>query len=150
MVIDAGVARFQLPDAPFPFQGWVTPHFWPTAEGQVLLQNGQNSWKRALRCLVRCAPAIRIDGRLRCWSSALGGALSTRYATPMHDQFASFDHIICPGVMGTWCSSDLPPSGGTEGVVPFPIGGPGRHNHVSKGVPQLEFDAPFNRPTSTC
>jgi len=24
------------------------------------------------------------------------------------------------------CSSDLPPSGGAEGVVPYPIGGPGR------------------------
>ena len=52
----------------------VTPHFWPTAEGQVLLQNGQNSWKRALRCLVRCAPAIRIDRRLRAKPSALGAA----------------------------------------------------------------------------
>ena len=64
---------------------------------------------------------------------AISPAGSTRHATPMHDQFALLELIIiCPGVMGTLCSSDLPPSGGTEGVVPFPIGGPGRHEHVSR------------------
>ena len=128
-----GCCSFPAAGRAVPFPGWWSPPIsGPQPRARFCCKNGQNRWMRALRCLVRCAPAIRIDGRLRCWSSALGGAVSTRYATPMHDQFALFDHIFCPGVMGTWCSSDLPPSGGTEGVVPFPIGGPGRHEHVSR------------------
>ena len=53
-------------------------------------------------------------------------------------------NIFFPGVMSTHaCSSDLPPSGGTEGVVPYPIGGPGRHDYVSIKVCHSLDSMPF-------
>ena len=53
-------------------------------------------------------------------------------------------NIFFPGVMSIHaCSSDLPPSGGTEGVVPYPIGGPGRHDYVSIKVCHSLDSMPF-------
>ena len=101
-----------------------TLHFWPTAEGQVLLQNGQSRWLRARRCLVRGVPSIRIDGRLLCWSSGLGGAGVARHATPQcTDDHAAFAHILrAPeAVLATsscWWQQGSTPRWGFHGLLP--------------------------------
>ena len=87
-VVNAWHIHFWASDALLPAPTLVTRVFPVASRHAGLAPKWPEPMERERRCLVRCAPAIRIDGRVRCWSSALGGAGSTRYATPMHDQFA--------------------------------------------------------------